>query len=135
MGFIARNATISSLMFSPLMGLFIRFKNLPTCLCLMSCSTNCPRSERSPMHIKCVQEVGCRDDRLAPGEWGPFDNHAALGEFLGFEAAYIPRTLSPCTRNVIHSTQTIVTYRTVTFAHGDLASPNIHWKNGRIVDI
>ena len=44
------------------------------------------------MHIKCVQEVGCRDDRLAP-----------------------------CTRNVIHSTQTIVTYRTVTFAHGDLA--------------
>ena len=77
------------------------------------------------------------DDRLAPGEWGPFDDRAdraALREFLGLEPAHIPRTLSPCTRSVIHSTQTTVTSRTV-FAHDDLAPHNIHWKHGRIVVI
>jgi hypothetical protein len=79
------------------------------------------------MHINCVQEVGCLDARLAPGEWDPFDNHAALGDFLRLEAAHVSRTLliSPCTRSIIHSTQTTVTYRTV-FAHGDLGPHNIH---------
>ena len=47
------------------------------------------------MHINCVQEVGCRDARLAPSDWGPFDNHAALREFLGLEAAHVSRTSSP----------------------------------------
>ena len=47
------------------------------------------------MHINCVQEVGRCDARLAPSEWGPFNNHAALREILGLEAAHISRTLSP----------------------------------------
>ena len=66
---------------------------------------------------------------LAPGEWGRFDDHAALREFLGLKAAHVSRTLSPCTRSIIHCTQTtVLTYRTV-FIHGDLGRHNIILKN------
>ena len=71
-----------------------------------------------------MQAAGCLDDdRLALGEWGPFDNHAPLHDFLDPKAAHFYL--------LVLST---VTYSTVS-AHGDLGPHNDLWKNGRIIVI
>jgi len=75
---------------------------------------------------------------LAPGEWGPFDDRAALREFLGLEAAHVSQTLSPRTRSLIHCTQTTTaTYRTVfamaigtTQYYFEKRSDCYHWLGG-----
>ncbi|KIM42611.1 hypothetical protein M413DRAFT_444312 [Hebeloma cylindrosporum] len=86
-----------------------------------------------PERVQGIDGSGCLDSRLAIGEWGPFDDHAAFHEFLGYEAMRMLPERYPLVQealSVTHGRQ----YKTV-FAHGDLGPHNILWKNGQIVII
>lgn len=86
-----------------------------------------------PERVQGIDGSGCLDDRLAPGEWGPFDDHAAFHKFLGLEAMRTRPERFPLVQEAlskVHGRR----YKTV-FAHGDLGPHNILWKNGRIVII
>jgi serine/threonine protein kinase len=83
-----------------------------------------------PDRVQAIDGSGCIDDRLASGEWGPFDDHAAFHRFLGHDVFRESPERYPLVQEALSRTCGRQ-YRTV-FAHGDLGPHNILWKDGRI---
>jgi len=86
-----------------------------------------------PGRVQAVDGTGCIDDRLYPGEWGPFDSINAFNAFFYHDFVRQHPTDYPYAQDSLAKTRGR-TWRTV-FAHGDLGPHNILWKGGRIVGI
>lgn len=86
-----------------------------------------------PGKVQAIDGTGCLDDRLYPGEWGPFDTIDAFNDFFYHNIVRQRPGDYPDAQNALAKTQGRA-WRTV-FAHGDLGPHNILWKDGRIVGI
>jgi hypothetical protein len=86
-----------------------------------------------PGRVQAVDGTGCLDDRLYPGEWGPFDSIDAFNAFFYHDIVRQRPADYPQAQDSLAKVKGRK-WRTV-FAHGDLGPHNILWKDGRIVGI
>ena len=86
-----------------------------------------------PGRVQAVDGTGCLDDRLHPGEWGPFDSIDTFNAFFYHDIVRQRPADYPEAQDPLAKVQGRK-WRTV-FSHGDLGPHNILWKDGRIVAI
>jgi len=86
-----------------------------------------------PGRVQAVDGTGCLDDRLHPGEWGPFDSIDTFNAFFHHDIVRQRPADYPHAQDSLAKVQGR-NWRTV-FTHGDLGPHNILWKDGRIVGI